>query len=114
MAAALWDSGRWLHVVLALGDGTTYLNVQVIYGIAGQVARNAQFLQLVVEYTSRFGNAPHVMAGDWNVPLDRATAIPACLEIPLHSGLLIDLDLMYSRLHHSAPCAACRKAHMVE
>jgi hypothetical protein len=99
-----------MHVVLALGDGATYLNVQVVYGIAGRPALNADFLTQVMEYSARLGNAPSVLAGDWNVDLDDRTALPACMEVPLQTGCLVDLDLLHSRITGQPPHAACAKA----
>ena len=43
LATAVWNSARWLHVCLALGDGRATANLQVMYGISGQLALNAEF-----------------------------------------------------------------------
>lgn len=110
VASALWKSGRWLHVVLALGTGTTFVNVQVVYGIPGQAHLNSEFLQNVMEYTARLGNAPSILAGDWNIHLDRQTTVPTSLSESLKSGRLVDMDLIHSRLQGTPPCAMCRKA----
>ena len=49
---ALWESGRWLHVHLAHGEGRSILNVQVVYGIVGQRCNNAQLWKAVILHTA--------------------------------------------------------------
>ena len=55
---APWESGRWLHVHMAHGEGRSILNVQVVYRRVGQKRSNAQPWKAVIPHTARLRNAP--------------------------------------------------------
>ena len=59
----LWHSGRWLHVIACLGEGKEHINVQVVYGIAGNPTLNRKFRETVICYSSGPGNRLHCPHG---------------------------------------------------
>ena len=70
--SALWNSGRWLHVCPVLGDGRATANLQVLYGISGQPALNAELFSLVMEYQAKLAGTASFLAMGANFNLDVA------------------------------------------
>ena len=103
LATRLWTSGRWLHVCLALGDGRSTANLQVVYGVSGQPALNAEFFGLVLEYQARLAGSASIIAMDANFNLDVAGTYPTPVLVALARGDLVDLD----QLHAAAKGTAC-------
>ena len=83
LASALWNSGRWLHVCLALGDGRATANLQVLYGISGQPALNAELFGLVMEYRARLVGTASLLAMDASFNLDKAEGYPSAVLMAL-------------------------------
>ena len=66
----LWESCRWLHVLVGAGSMDVTVHVQPVYGHPGRPAANAAFFGSVPEYAARHGNAPQLLGGDFSDPLD--------------------------------------------
>ena len=87
LARTLWNSGRWLHVCLALGDGKATANLQVLYGFSGQSALNAELFSMVMEYQVRLADTASIIAMDANFSLDEVESYPtAVLWWPWHAA----------------------------
>ena len=72
----LWHSGRWLHVIACLGEGREHINIQVVYGIAG--------------------NPGLIVLTDANFSFDNFNSIPPAPLVALADGWLIDIDLAHA------------------
>ena len=59
-----------MHVLVGTGTGDTAVHVQPVYGHSGHPSDNAAFFGRVLEYAARLGNAPQILAGNLNDPLD--------------------------------------------
>ena len=92
LACTLWNSGRWLHVCLALGDGKATANLQVLYGVSGQPALNAELFSMVMEYQARLADTASIIAMDANFNLDEVESYPTAVLVALARGDLVDLD----------------------
>ena len=66
----LWESCRWMHVLVGTGTGDIAVHVQPVYGHSGRPADDAAFFGRVLEYAALVGNAPQIVAGNINDPLD--------------------------------------------
>ena len=88
----LWESRRWLHVLVGAGSGDVTVHVQPVYGHSGRPAANAAFFGSVLEYAARHGNAPQLLGGDFNDPLDDLRRLPQSLSMALMTPRLVDVD----------------------
>ena len=64
------------------------LELQLVYGVSGDAARNAKFLGRVLEYNATIGNLSKIVLGDFNVNLDGRKGMPPEMQAALHSGQL--------------------------
>ena len=101
----LWHSGRWLHVIVCLGEVREHINIQVVYGIAGNTALNCVFWEAVICYSSGLGNTCLIALTDANFNFDKPNLIPPAL-VALADGWLMDIDLEHARLHDTPPISA--------
>ena len=85
-------STRWVHVHMAMGDGTTVLHLQGVYGVVDSPEANSRLMDQVLEHSARLGNAPQVVGGDFNAPLGDLLRAPRSLVLALISRQLFDLD----------------------
>eukprot|EP00973_Karenia_brevis_P084599 11740044-Karenia_brevis.AAC.1 len=73
LRSKLWETGRWMHAVIGLGQRRPALHVFSIWGIPGaetnadKMACNEAFLRDVFEAAAELGDVPIVIAGDFNV-----------------------------------------------
>ena len=80
----LWTSARWVHVRLALGDGSSALHLVCVYGVYGDDALNRELWTSVAAHLARLGNAPLIVGADFNFPLGDLGSAPE----PLLAALL--------------------------
>ena len=58
LSEELWNSGRWLHVIVTPADGKRPLNVIVVYGIPGDHKLNGKLWEAVLTQVAKLGNSP--------------------------------------------------------
>ena len=92
----LYHSGRWVHAVVAYGNGKQTLHVFSIYGFSGHYSHSAvadlneAFLHDILEVTSQLGpDAPVLVLGDINVEPEASPVLSHALS----KGLLNDLGM---------------------
>ena len=98
----LWELCRWMHVLVGTGTGDTAVHVQLVYRHSGRPADNVAFFGRVLEYAARLGNAPQVLGGDINDPLDNLGRLPLALAMALLTRGLVDANAELTT-------AACRQ-----
>ena len=92
----LWQSGRWLHVIVAYGSARRAIHVVVAYGFAGTYSHNTDaqtlneaFLSDVFEEASSRMDLPCIILADFNrQPQDSCACHQAC-----HRGGWVDSAL---------------------
>ena len=109
----LRDSTRWLHVYVTLGDGRTGMNLQVIYGHASDKEANVRLMNALWEYTTRLGNTPSVVTGDFNVSLNEPLGLPPSMADTLCLGTYVDLDALHSTTHGVPTQSSCMTANSI-
>jgi len=109
LARLLWDFGRWLQVSLGTKQGKDMLELQLVYGVSGDAARNARFLSRVLEYNATVGNLSKIVLGDFNVNLDGRRGMPPEMQAALHSGQLVDVDRAYAAMRGADSACAFHK-----
>ena len=83
----LWETGRWLHVAVAIGDGKQVMHVMSVYGHTGAGAhvdmrlKNERLLADVLEAAAELGNVPIILAGDINVQPERSARVSNALAL---------------------------------
>ena len=97
LSEELWNSGRWLHVIVTPADGKRPLNVIVVYGIPGDHKLNGKLWEAVLTQVAKLGNSPFLIATDANVQLDHYRCMPNLMMTELLSGRIVDVDLLYAR-----------------
>ena len=100
----LWHSARWVHVRLALGDGSSALHLICVYGVYGDDALNRELWTSVAAHLARLGNAPLVVGADFNFPLGDVGAAPEPLLAALLTRRLVDLDLEFNKSQEACMC----------
>ena len=100
----LWHSARWVHVRLALGDGSSALHLVCVYGMYGDDTLNRELWASVAAYLARLGNAPLVVRADFNFPLGDLGAAPEPLLAALLTRRLVDLDLEFNKSQEACMC----------
>ena len=83
----LWESKRWLHVLVPYGSGRRAIHVMVFYGYSGQYSNNTQFelnetlLQDVFAEANLYRDLPCILLSDLNCePQHSETCRQACLR----------------------------------
>ena len=77
----LWESGRWVHVEIAAGEGRQVVHLMSIYGHTGAdraaepKQKNEAFLKDVFLAAAELGDVPIMIAGDFNVVPERSAMI---------------------------------------
>ena len=79
-------------MLVSAGSGDVTVHVQPVYGHSGRPAANAAFFGRVLEYAARHGNAPQLLGGDFNDPLDDLRRLPQSLSMALLTRRLVDVD----------------------
>ena len=97
LSEELWNSGRWLHVIVTPADGKRPLNVIVVYGIPGDHMLNGKLWEAVLTEVAKLGNSPFLIATDANVQLDHYRCMPNLMMTELLSGRIVDVDLLHAR-----------------
>ena len=97
LSEELWNSGRWLHVIVTPADGKRPLNVIVVYGIPGDHKLNGKLWEAVLTQVAKLGNSPFLIATDANVQLDHYRCMPNLMMTELLSGRIVDVDLLHAR-----------------
>ena len=97
LSEELWNSGRWLHVIVTPADGKRPLNVIVVYGILGDHKLNGKLWEAVLTQVAKLGNSPFLIATDANVQLDHYCCMPNLMMTELLSGRIVDVDLLHAR-----------------
>ena len=97
LSEELWNSGRWLHVIMTPADGKRPLNVIVVYGIPGDHKLNDKLWEAVLTQVAKLGNSPFLIATDANVQLDHYRCMPNLMMTELLSGRIVDVDLLHAR-----------------
>ena len=82
----LWHSGRWLHVIAGTGKGDEYINVQVIYWIAGNPTLNRELWEAVICCSGGLGNASLILFTDANFDFNVLTKSPPAPLTALADG----------------------------
>ena len=110
LGQSLWQSTRWMHAYVTTGDGKGGFNIQVVYGILGNARLGKELLTKVLEYSAGLGNAPSLIAADFNINLDRYDDLPHTLSASLTLGDWVDLDALWANLHGTPLCATTTKS----
>eukprot|EP00973_Karenia_brevis_P090336 12402088-Karenia_brevis.AAC.1 len=82
----LWETGRWVHIVVALGQGKDMLHIIAIYGYTRAQScpqakkSNEEFLKRAFEATAELGNVPVVILGDFNTELDNSEVLQTAVS----------------------------------
>ena len=107
----LWHSGRWLHVIAYLGEGKEHINIQVVFGIAGNTALNCEFWETIICYPSGLENTDLIVLTDANFSFDTFNSTPPPPPAPLVALAdgLIDIDLAHAQLHGTTPSVHTRE-----
>lgn len=85
------------------------LELQLVYGVSGDAARNAKFRGRVLEYNATIGNLSKIVLGDFNVNLDGKKGMPPEVQAALHSGQLVDVDRTYAEMKGADSACAFHK-----
>eukprot|EP00666_Eupelagonemidae_sp_cell4sb_P000959 gene959-10918_t len=107
---ALWDTGRFQHVVVSYGDGRQSVHILNFYGYPVRAAelqdddspdteaatREALIAQ-IFEYAASLGDVPKLLLGDFNSDAGRSAAMHAALS----SGAWCDVALDDARMHNT-------------
>eukprot|EP00973_Karenia_brevis_P081265 11267179-Karenia_brevis.AAC.1 len=76
---ALWNTGRWLHVMVGTGNGRQVLHVMTVYGHTGSssnapsMSQNEDLLNEVLTVAAELGNVPVIVLGDINIDPSEST-----------------------------------------
>ena len=100
----LWTSARWVHVRLALGDGSSALHLVCVYVVYGDDALNRELWTSVAAHLARLGNAPLIVGADFNSPLGDLGTAPEPLLAALVTRRLVDLDLEFNKSQEASVC----------
>ena len=98
----VYHSAQWLHVQMAVGEGGAMIHVHAVYGIVETPNLKAPLMEKVLEHSSRVGNAPRIIRGDFNAPLGDLLKVPQSLAMAISPRLVdLDLELAEAKAH---PC----------
>ena len=101
----VWESCRWMHVLIGTSTGDTAVHVQPLYGHSGRPEENTVFFGRVLEYVARQGNAPQILGGNVDAPLDDLHRLPPALSMTLLTRRLVDADAeMAAAMGHPCVC----------
>ena len=75
-----------------MGEGVAVHHIQAVNGIVDAPDLNAQLMEKVLQHSSRLGNAPQTIGGDFNAPLGDLRNVPRSLAMALISRRVVDLD----------------------
>ena len=79
---SLWNSTRWVRTKVAYGNGSEWLDVTSVYAPVAEPEAREQLLSEVFEAATVLGDAPGIIAGDFNTqPADSGV-----LEAALATG----------------------------
>ena len=105
----LWDSCRWVHAVLALGNGSTMLHIMCVYGYSGAANKyermrlNENLLSKTLAAAAEYGNVPVVLIGDVNVPPETSLAVSSAIM----TGRWVDAACSIAAARGEAPDPTC-------
>ena len=107
----LWQTGRWVHVAISTGEGHVVLHVMSVYGWTGAeqkfdaMVANEQLLRDVFEVAAELGDVPVIVAGDFNVHLERSSQLTSALA----TGIWHDAARLLASARGAEPAATCFK-----
>eukprot|EP00973_Karenia_brevis_P066511 9246502-Karenia_brevis.AAC.1 len=81
----LWESGRWVHVMVAVGSGRNIVHIMSVYGHSGAsvdnlaMQNNEHLLRAVFNVAAELGNVPVIIVGDLNIDPEKSAMVQAAL-----------------------------------